>query len=270
MSSLRVQLAAAGAMFKRDFLLFASYRSRLITTFFSTAVSLTLFYYVSRLVHSRSIGSPDQYYAFVVVGLVIFGMLTSSLTLPVMTLRSELQTGTFERIVLSPFGAVRAVACLMVFPTALALLTGVVSLGFAGIVFGLSLHWSTVALAIPVALLAAASFAPFGLLMSAAVVLVKQTNAGSTFFVTGVTLLAGVYFPVTLLPSWIRWASEVQPFTPAADLLRHLLVNTPLREGLAGELAKLAGFSLLATPVALFILHLAVQRSRKLGTVIEY
>ena len=63
--------AAAGAIFRRDLLLFASYRARLFTTFFTMAVSLTLFYYVSRLVTSKQVGSPDEYYAFVVVGLII-------------------------------------------------------------------------------------------------------------------------------------------------------------------------------------------------------
>ena len=108
--------SAAAAICKRDFLLFTSYRTRMITTFFTTAVSLTLFYYVSRLVHSRAIGSPNDYYAFVVVGLIIFGILTSVLAAPVATLRAELQTGTFERLVVSPFGAVRSIASLLIFP----------------------------------------------------------------------------------------------------------------------------------------------------------
>ena len=65
--------------------------------------------------------------------------------------------------------------------------------------------------------------------MAAAVVVFKQTNAGATFIVTGVTLLAGVYFPVALLPGWIEWASDVQPFTPALDLLRTRWSGRPRR-----------------------------------------
>jgi ABC-2 type transport system permease protein len=262
-------LSAAAAICKRDFLLFVSYRSRLFTTLFTTAVSLTLFYYVSRL-NSRQIGSPDEYYAFVVVGLVILGVLTSTLSSPVATLRAELQTGTFERLVVSPFGAVRAIASLLIFPLAMATVTGVVSLCFAGVVFGLDVRWSTAALAIPVALLGALAFAPFGLLMASAVVVVKQTNAGATFVITGFSLLAGVYFPVSLLPDWIRWASDAQPFTPAVDILRNLLVGTQLHESAAVGLAKLAGFAAVMTPLALVALRSAVRRSRRRGTIIEY
>ena len=269
MRSSAALLSAAGAIFKRDLLLFTSYRTRLVSLFISTAVSLTLFYYVSRLVNSRAVGSPDEYYAFVVVGLLIFGVLTSTLSTPVGTLRSEIQAGTFERMVISPFGAVRGIASLMLFPVALGLALGVLSLMFAGVVFGLELRWETAPLAIPVAVLGALAFAPFGLVMTAAVVLFKQTNAGATLIITAVTLLAGIYFPVSLLPDWIQWASEVQPFTPAVDLLRNLLVGTPLDGSAAAALAKLVGFAAVTLPLALLLLKGAVRRSRRQGKIIE-
>jgi ABC-2 type transport system permease protein len=270
MRQLGALATAAGAICKRDFLVFASYRTRFVTTFFTTAVSLTLFYYVSRLVSSPRIGSPDDYYAFVVVGIVIFGVLTSTLTAPVATLRAELQAGTFERMVLSAFGPVRSVASLLIFPVLLAFVTAVLSVAFAGIVFGLDIRWSTAAAAIPVGALGALAFAPFGLLMAAAVVLFKQTNAGATLFITGVTLLAGVYFPVALLPDWIEWASEVQPFTPAVDLLRNVLVGRPLSDPVGIELLKLVGFTAVLLPLSLLALRGAVQRSRRRGTITEY
>jgi ABC-2 type transport system permease protein len=131
------------------------------------------------------------------------------------------------------------------------------------------LHWSTVPLAIPAAALGALAFAPFGLGMTALVVVFKQTNAGATLVITGVTLLAGVYFPVTLLPDWIQWASDVQPFTPAVDLLRNLLVDTPLRDSAAVELLKLIGFTAVTLPLSLLALQAAVRLSRRRGTIIE-
>jgi ABC-2 type transport system permease protein len=270
MTSLLGQLSAAGAICKRDFLLFVSYRTRMFTTLFSVAVSLTLFYYVSRLVNSTRVGSSDDYYGFVVVGLVTYGVLTSTLSTPVGTLRSELQTGTFERMVISPFGPVRAIASLLIFPLALSTLTAILSLVYASLVFGLDLRWSTAPLAVPAGLLGAAAFAPFGIAMAALVVLFKQTNAGATFVITGISLLAGIYFPVSLLPGWIRWASDVQPFTPAIDLLRNLLVGTPLDGSAWLAVAKIAGFAVVTAPLAVMGLHAAVRQSRRLGTIIEY
>lgn len=272
MSSARAHFDAAMGVLRRDFALFASYRMRFITTAFSTLVSLTLFYYVSRLVASERVGArtAEEYYGFVVVGIVVFGVLTSTLSLPLATLRAELLAGTFERMVLSPFGAVRCIASLMVFPVLLALVTAVVALLFSRIVFGLDVRWPETLLALPIGVLGAIAFAPFGLVMAAAVVLFKQTNAGATFIVTGVTLLAGIYFPVSLLPGWISWASEVQPFTPAVDLLRNVIVGTPLRESTALSLVKLVGFPCVMLPASLMVLSAAVRQSRRRGTIIEY
>lgn len=263
--------AAALAIVRRDLAIFLGYRARFFTTLFSLAVSMTLFYYVSRLVRAESVGSPDDYYAFVVVGLIILGVVTSTLSLPIATLRAELLAGTFERMVVSPFGAVRSVLSLLLFPLVLSFVTATFSLAYSAVVFGLDLRWPDALLGVPVAALAALAFAPFGVLMCAGVVVYKQTNAGATFVVTGMSLLAGLYFPVTLLPDWIRWASDVQPFTPAVDLLRHLLVGTPLRSGTPlGELARLAGFAIVLTPPAVWALGAAVRLARRRGTVNEY
>ncbi len=270
MSRSMAALTGAGAIFKRDLLIFMSYRTRLLSTLMSRVVGLILFYYVSRLVASKAVGSSDDYFAFVVVGLIIFGVLTSTLVTPVTTLRAELQAGTFERMVVSPFGAVRSIASLLAFPLALSVVLGLLSLVFAGVAFGLELRWDTVPLAIPVAALGALAFAPFGLAMTAAVVVFKQTNAGATLIITAVSLFAGVYFPISLLPGWIRWVSDVQPFTPAVDLLRNLLVGTHLHGSAVAELAKLAGFAVVTFPLALLLLRFAVNRSRTRGTIIEY
>jgi ABC-2 type transport system permease protein len=269
-SSIGAYLSAAGALCRRDLALFVSYRVRLLTTFFTTAVSLTLFYYISRLVTSSRIGSPNRYYAYVVVGMVILAILTSVLATPVATLRQELLTGTFERMVLSPFGPVRSVLSLMLFPLLLALVTAVFTISFSGIVFGLGLRWDTAALAIPVALLGALAFAPLGLLMASALVVLKQTRAGGTLVVTLLTVVSGIYFPVLLLPGWIRWLSDVQPFTPAVDLLRNVLVGTPLRESAALSVVKLVAFPGVLLPLAVVAMNAAVKLARTRGTIIEY
>jgi ABC-2 type transport system permease protein len=263
--------SAAFAIARRDLAMFVSYRMRFVTTIVSLIVSMTLFYYVSRLVRAESVGSSDQYYAFVVVGLIILGVLTSTLSLPVATLRSELLAGTFERMVVSAFGPVRCVMSLLIFPVALSFVTASLSLLYATVAFGLDLTWPDALLGIPVAIISAFAFAPFGLLMCAGVVLYKQTNAGASFVVTGMTLVAGLYFPVSLLPDWIRWASDVQPFTPAVDLLRHLLVGTPLREGSpVGELLRIIVFGVVLMPLAVRALGGSVRLARRRGTLTEY
>jgi ABC-2 type transport system permease protein len=263
-------LSAAGAVFVRDWRIFTSYRTRAVSATVGAGVGVALFYYVSRLVQGPQFPSPDDYFGFVVVGMVILEVLTSTLTAPIATLRAELLTGNFERMVVSPFGAVAAIASLTLFPLALGFAVGVLTIALAALLFGLDLHWTTAAGAIPVAFLGALAFAPFGLLLAAAVTVFKQTSAGAALIVTALSLVAGVYFPVALLPHWIQWASDVQPFTPAVDLLRHLLVGTPMEGSAAVAVLKLAAFAAVMLPVGILVLRAAVDRGRRKGTITEY
>ena len=267
--ALRYGSAALGII-RRDVAVFLSYRLRFASQVASTLFTLLLFYYISRLVRVGMFPSPDDYFAFAVVGLVIFGVLTSVLSAAPATLRQELVAGTFERLVVSPFGAVGGVLSMLVFPFAYAIVQGIVTLLLAALFFGLPLEWPSAALAVPAALLGVLAFLPFGILVAAAVVVLKQAMAAGSFLVAGIAVVAGLYFPVALLPDWIEWASEVQPFTPAVDLLRYLLVGTPLESSLWVATAKLAVFAAILVPLSVWLLHRCIQVGQRRATLTEY
>ena len=240
------------AVLRRDLAIFMSYRTRVFSQAMSALFSLALFYYVSRLVHVSGFGSPDRYYAFVVVGLALLGVIYACFTTPALV-RQELVAGTLERLVLSPFGAVRAIIAMTIFPLLYAALLATLSLGLACAVFGLKLHWSSVPLAVPVTALALFAFLPFGLL-----------------FAGCLSLLGGLYFPIALLPHWLQVAGKLQPFTPATEAFRHLLVNTPTSEPLALSLLKLALFAASLLPISIFALSAAVRLGQRRATITEY
>jgi ABC-2 type transport system permease protein len=267
MTLARSYLAGVSAVLRRDALIFSTYRLRFVSQVFASFFTLALFYYVSRLVRGP-FETPDEYYAFAVIGLVIFQVLGATLASLPGAVRQELVAGTFERFVVSPFGAAAAIMSMTIFPSLLAFLQGAFTLAIAAIVFGL--QWSTVPLAIPVALLGALAFMPFSLFIAAAVLAVKQAGAGAGYVVTLISLVGGFLFPVALLPGWIRWMSEVQPFTPTVELLRNLLVGLPLEGSVLAALLKIVGFTVVLTPLGLISLVAALRFAQRRGTIIEY
>jgi ABC-2 type transport system permease protein len=269
-SALREQWQAVAAVLRRDWLITISYRTRFVTHLLSVFFSLTLFHFISQLVRVSSFSKPGAYFAFAVVGLITLQVLNSTLQVPPGTLRGELVAGTFERFVLSPMGGLNGILAMMVFPLLYALASAVVMLIFAGIVFGVHLHWATLPLIVPIGVLGALSFAPFGVLFLAAVLLSKQAITGATFLIAGISLIAGLYFPVSLLPAWMRWLSDVQPFTPAVDLMRHVMVATQLHQAAGIELIKVVGFTVVLLPVSVWVLGVALRFSRRRGTILEY
>ena len=270
MSVIAAYGGAGMGIVRRDARLFLSYRTRLLSQLLTIFFSISIFYYLSRLVHVGTFRSPDAYFGYAVIGIAILHVVTASVSgLPPM-LRQELVAGTFERLVLSPAGAVVATVAMLAFPTLVALLSGVVTLAFAIVVFGLHLQWSTAAIAIPVSVLAATAFAPFAVLIGGAVLTVKQAGTAAGFVVSGLSIVGGFLFPVALLPSWVRWMSEVQPFTPSLNLLRHFLIGTPLLESEWVSLAKLIGFAAVLMPISVWLLSISVRWAQRRGTVIEY
>ncbi|MBI5105236.1 MAG: ABC transporter permease [Solirubrobacterales bacterium] len=262
---------SALAILQRDFRLAWSYRFRFFSRYLSTLFSLALFYYVSRMVSGGAgFESSDEYYAFAVIGIIILQVLTSVLAMPPMNLRQELVMGSWERTVVSPLGPVAGVLGMMAFPFLQAAVSAVVTLVFAALFFGIDVAWATAPLALPVALLGAVAFLPFGILLVAGVLAFKQASMGASYIITAISLVGGLYFPVALLPDWIEWTSQVQPFTPAADLLRHLILGTDIPSDPWLDVAKLTGFALVLLPLSVAGLRLVLERVRRTGTIVEY
>ena len=270
MSVLRSQAAAAGAIVERDARLFLSYRMRPLGPLLGPITTVILFYYVSRLVDVEELGSSDGYFAYVVVGIATLDVLTAALGGTPAALRQELVAGTFERLAVSGFGALPAVLAMMAFPLLQGLLVAAVTVTFAAVAFGMPLAWPELLLAPPAAVLGALAFAPFGVLVIASMLAFKQTMAGVSVVLTGLSLFAGVYFPVSLLPEWTRWIADVQPLTPALELLRELISGVPSEGSPWGEAAKLAGFAAVGLPLALWLLARSLMFARRRGTITEY
>lgn len=260
---------AMWGIIRRDAILFVSYRTQLVAQLLGPLFTITVFYYISHLLTSKSIHSPGGYFGFVIIGLVIIQILTISLGVMPITVRQELVSGTIERFLVSAHGPVNGILGTMLFPLLNALVSGSLMLLIAALVFGLPL--STAApLAIPLALLGTVAFMPFALLLVALVMAFKQVSSATQFIVSGVAIVGGLYFPIALLPSWIRWMSDVQPFTPATDLLRHVLVGTPLMHSALVEIAKLVAFAAALLPFGFFVLRAAIRYGQRVGTIAEY
>ena len=75
---------------------------------------------------------------------------------------------------------------------------------------------------------------------------------------------------MALLPGWIRWTSEIQPFTPLIDLLRHVLVGTPLEDAASIAVLKVLAFVAVLLPLSIYVLHATIQMTRRRATLIEY
>jgi len=261
-------LDAVAATVKRDAAIFASYRLRFVSQILAMLFTLTMFFYVSKLVRPGAVGPHGSYYAFAVVGIVIMSVLTSALSTS-QVVRMELMQGSFERLLISPLGPVGGVVAVAAFPILYSMVFAGVMLALSVGIFGIPLHVLGIPAALVIAALGAVAFACIGLLFVAALLAFKS-GQGGTWAIAALTLLGGAYFPIRLFPGWIRWTSEVQPFTPTVDLLRHFLVGTPTVQPVWLEIVKLGAFTAVLIPLSAAALSFAVSWGRRAGTITEY
>ncbi len=268
MSAVGGYLDAAAAVVRRDMRIFVTYRFRWLSRVLGTLLSLTTFYYVSRLARADAVGNHSSYFAFLLVGIVALPVLTGAMTVA-QFVRQELVAGNFERFLVSPTGPVVGVLAMLLFPVAFALVLAAVTMVLGIVLFGVHVTVGGLPLTLAVMLLGCIAFAAIGVLFVATLIAFKS-SAGVTWVIAGLGLIGGVYFPISLFPGWIRWAGSVQPLTPTIELLRHLLVGTPLSHAAWVDWVKLAGFAAVLLPLAIYALSQSLRFSRAQGTIMEY
>lgn len=265
-------LAWLAAFIRRDWKVARSYRLQFVLDLASIPLALALFYFLSRLIDQGQLPSDADlgqgYFSFAAVGLVVFRMVQTSLTSFSNKLRSEQTSGTFEALLASPVSPSVVVLGSASFELLRAAVGGVVTLLVAILLgLGLDLTWhSLVAVVIGLPALVA-TFAAVGVLVAAFAAVFKQVAALLGLVSAAMALLAGVYFPISVLPAPLQAVAEILPFTWGVDVMRAALLRGELA---AGRLGLLVAFGVVALPVALWLFRIAIDHARRQGTLAQF
>src|SRR5205814_298552 len=110
-------------------------------------------------------------------------------------------------------------------------------------------------------------FAALGVAIAAFTVIFKRGVTAFSLVVTGLALLAGVYFPIETLPAALEAVGKALPFTWGVDVARAGLLGGHV------EPAKLAGLFaavVILLAVALLLFGAALRRACRAGTLAHY
>lgn len=187
-------------------------------------------------------------------GLIAVSVLFGTTSLLAVTVTFEKKGRSFERLLLAPI----PLELLMFAKTAGAILFGIanafVPVIMAAVLSDLSgVRWGIL---VPAIVLIAISSTFLGLFIAVSVSEVFEAQTFSNFFRFPMLFLCGLFFPLTMLPFWLRPVSYVLPLTYGADLL-HAAINRTGRLPLWVDVALLALFC-----TGLFALSLGNVRRR--------
>lgn len=267
-------MAVASAFFKRDLSLALSYRLSFVLQFLGIFFSVATFFFLSQLFGNAVAPQLEtyggDYFSFVLIGLAFSGYMGLSLSSFAESIRESQMMGTLEIMLLSPTRLSSILLSSSLWSYALTTLRVVVYLLLGALLFGFSLSQANFLGALVVLLLSITSFSSIGIVSAAFVLVLKKGDPVAWLFGSVSSLLAGVFYPVSILPDWLEPLSRFLPLTYALDAMRLTMLQGSSLYSVRFDLFVLLGFSVVLTPLAFLVFRQALRRAKMDGSLIQY
>jgi ABC-2 type transport system permease protein len=264
-------LGRVAAFARRDLLMAWSYRVAFFADAFNLLAQVLLFSFVARMVDPAAMpsfgGRRADYMAFVAVGIALTAFLQLGLGRMSSAIRGEQLMGTLESLLVAPvppavllLGSVAYDLVYVPIRTALFLVL------VAG-AFDFDIHASGAGQAAVVVLLFVPLVWGLGIASAAAILTFRRGSGLVGPAAIGITFLSGAFFPLLLLPAWLRTVAASNPIAIALDTTRDALLGGASWSAQAPRMGALAVASAVAATGGTWAFHLALRRERRLGTI---
>lgn len=289
--SWRGQLTALWGFTIREYYIWHSYKSRQIMWVADILTNSLIFFILGRLVGEQAgalLGVyGTNYITFILVGMILNYFLITNLADPFMRVRRVYFGGTMDLYMLSPMHPHTPMLGLMGksvfddYPRAIFIMVFGVFFFDAAFVFDelllvLLFTIITLLVAYGIGLVSASTFYLFDF---------KQANEPVRFVVQQVlvALVAGTYYPPTVLPHALQWVAAFLPHTYAYDALRRLLSPGADRAtptliahewfgwpAVTTDLVVLLVMTAIFLPLGWWLYPLGIEKARRNGTLTRW
>ena len=260
------------AFLERDIRLAMSYPSTLFMPFASVAVTVGGFSLLAHIVSPHAPldagGRHVDYFTYVVVNLAFMSLLNAAMQSVPNALRRDQVAGTLESMLAAPTPLAVTVAGSALWPVIFASMQVGMFL-LCGSLLGMRLHEVNGGLLALFLVLGTACVGLVGVIAAAAVIAFKQSPPSALLVGGAATLLAGVLFPVSLLPVPLQVVSWMLPLTHALRGLR-AAASGAQAAGVTGDAWWLALATALLFPLAWLALSLSIRHAKNNGSLSGY
>lgn len=250
-----------------------SYRVRLLISIASLGATVIPLYFVANAlqpVMQESIEAQGgQYFGFLVVGMVTFLLLPPAINSLPGEVGGGIQTGVLETLLGTPASPATIFSGMIGFSLIWTALRACVLL-FVGWVLGAHLVWSQMGAAALILGLIVLSYLPIGMIGAALVIWFRTSGPLGQGVLALSGLLGGVYYPTTVIPSWIQSVSGWIPLTYGLRALRRVVLEGEAISAVASDLTHLLGFVLVLGLAGALTLAMALRHARVAGTLAHY
>jgi ABC-2 type transport system permease protein len=258
------------AILRRDILTAVRYRAGFVLATAGTIVELAAFYYLSRSIGPAFRPDGMSYFPFLLVGTGMYTFLLMGIRAFVRAVQDAQQAGTLEVLMTCSTPA----STVVILTAASTLVVGMVQfILYLGLGFFL-LGQPPPAVNLPACLLifglSLGVVVAIGMIAAALQIAIQKGAAVLWLFGSGAWFLTGTLFPVTTLPSPLRYLSTFIPLTHSLTAMRMALLEGAGISSLAPEIRFLCIFAVTLLPLGLWMFSFALGRARLMGTLSFY
>lgn len=289
MRGLAAAVRLAGAFLRRDLQEAVSYRFSMLVDAVGILFYMAMFYFIARLVDGSGVSIEDLvqgaagagapvsvegmsrgYFPFVLVGLAFYGFFGTATQSFSAAIRNAQVRGTLEAMLSTATPLEAILLCSSLGSFCYTSLEIFFYPGVGWLVFGVSLSGAAPVATLVVLLATVAAFSGLGILSAAFVLRFQRGDPVGYALSTVSGLLGGVFYPVDVLPEWLRQAAWYLPITHAPEAARLTILEGVGLFEVRWYLAALAGFTAVLVPVGLGAFRLAVRRAKVEGSLCRY
>ena len=260
--------------FQRDLRLQLSYRFSFVLQIAGILLAVASFHFVSELLGGQATpylaSYGGDYFSFVLIGIAFAGYQGVALNTFSSIIQRAQTVGTLEAVLTTPTPPATILFSSSLWNFAFTSLRVLAYLLAGAVIFGADLGRANVLAGVVVLGLTILALSGIGIL-SACFTVVFKRGLPINFLVGGIsTLLGGVYYPLDVLPAWLRQVSRLVPLSYSLEGMRRALLAGESLLALGPELAGLAAFSALLLPLSLLALRWAVQQAKRDGSLAQF
>ncbi len=263
----------AYAFLVRDLLVEMSYRVAFLMQLAQVFIAVFVFYFISRLLGSAAAPGlaayGGDYFAFVIIGVALSSYFGIGLISFAQSLREAQTTGTLEAMLMTPTRVSTIVLGSALWAYAFTTLRVLLYL-VAGALLGVSFARANLGLAVLILILSIITFSAIGILAASFIMVLKRGDPVTGLVGVGATLIAGVYYPVEILPRPLQVLAQLVPVTYSLRALRLSLLQGASWRDVVPDVAALVVFAVILLPLSLYAFRLAVNRARVDGSLTHY
>ena len=263
----------AMALIRARWLAVASYRMQMVFSAVGLFVSVVPIYFISRALQPMVADSirheGQEYFAFLIIGLIAYAFISTATGALHASFNADIGNGSLEAVLATPISMPALLAGMLGQAFSWTLLRVAVLLVGAA-VLGAQIVWSHAFIAILVLALIVLAYVPIGIIAAALVLAFKTTGPFPTAVLTISMLLGGVYYPTSVIPSWLAIASHLVPLTYGLRALRRTFIDGAPLSAVAADLATLCAFAIVLFAVSMAMFSWAWTYARRTGTLAHY